>query len=142
VAILTYDPKLVNATLGGIVILGYADGKFIEIERNTDTFELTVGASGETARTQSNNRGAKATFTLLQSSISNDNLSSLAQLDELTAAGVGAFSVGDSGTTYVHAPNAWIKKFPKIERGKELSTVEWVIECDSLDVFAGGLTVL
>jgi hypothetical protein len=43
-----------------------------------------------------------------------------------------------AGTTVVKSMNARIKKFPDSERGKDVSSVEWVVECGKLDIFIGG----
>lgn len=136
----TYDPaKVLPSFLGGI-LTGFADGTFIEAERNEDGFALVVGASGEAARAQSRNRSGRITFTVLSTSPTNDFLSAIAAADELLGTGVGEFQMIElGGSTLLHASNAWIMKQPKIERGKEVSNVEWVIECESLEVFAGGL---
>jgi hypothetical protein len=136
----TYDPALVFPSLAGIVLSGFADGTFIEAERSEDGFTLTVGASGEAARAQARNRSGRVTFTVLATSQVNDALSALAAQDELLSTGVGVFHMTEArGTTVLHAENAWIMKLPKIERNKEVATVEWVIECEDLEVFAGGL---
>ena len=136
----TYDPALVFPSLAGLVLSGFADGTFIEAERNEDGFALTVGASGEAARAQSRNRSGRVTFTVLATSQVNDALSALAAQDELLGTGVGVFHMTEgNGTTVLHAENAWIMKLPKVERNKEIATVGWAIECEDLEVFAGGL---
>ena len=136
----TYDPALVVPSFAGNKLGGFADGTFIEVERNEDGFTLAVGASGETVRAQSRNRSGRITFTVLQSSVTNDILSAMANDDELLGTGVGEFQLVEiNGTTLVHAQNAWVMKAPKIERGKEISNVVWVLEADSIEIYAGGL---
>lgn len=136
----TYDPAAVLPSFLGGVLTGFADGTFISAERNEDGFTLMVGASGEAARAQSRNRSGKVTFTVMSTSQTNDFLSAIAAADELLGTGVGEFQMVElGGTTLLHASNAWISKLPKVERGKEISTVEWVIECEDLQIYAGGL---
>lgn len=136
----TYNPFLVNFSFTGIPITGFAPDTFITVERNEDAFTLVVGAGGEAARSQSRNRSGTVTLTLLATSQSNDVLSAIANADEQTGIGVGtAFVKEINGTTLVSAQSAWIKKMPNVERGAEVSNVEWVLECEALDTFIGGL---
>lgn len=135
----TFDPKGVLASFANIPISGYADGTFIEVERAEDAYMLTIGAWGEGARARNYNRSGTITFTLLQTSPINDLLSAAALKDELTGAGIGALFIKDiGGATLVSADNAWIKKVPTVSVGKEVETREWVIECESMNIFVGG----
>jgi hypothetical protein len=141
-AIATYDPKANVATLGNLILGGYAENKFISAKRKTPTFSSQVGADGKVARSKSNDRRGEVTLTLLAASTTNDALSNLAILDEQTGAGVGPFQLQDlNGTTLIHGANAWITKMPDTELAKELGEVEWMIEVDSMDVFRGGLAL-
>lgn len=139
----TYDPAFVVASFLGIPISGYADGTFIGVERNNESFTLMVGAGGEAARARSRNSSGKFTFTLMSTSPVNDLLSAAWHADELLGTGVGPCIVKDlSGATLCLANNAWIQKAPKVEYGKEISTREWVIECESVYINAAGTTPL
>jgi hypothetical protein len=139
----TYDPSLVVASFLGIPISGYADGTFVSVERNNESYTLMVGAGGEAARARSRNSSGKVTFTLMATSPCNDLLSSAWHADELTGSGVGPVLVKDlSGSTLCIANNAWIQKGPKVEYGKEISTREWVIECESIYINASGTASL
>lgn len=139
----TYDPALVVASFAGIPIAGYADGTFVTVERNNDSYTLMVGAGGEAARARSRNSSGKVTFTLLATSPVNDLLSAVWHADELLGVGVGSVIVKDlQGTTLCVANNAWITKAPKIEFGKEVGTREWVIEAESIYMSAGGVISL
>jgi hypothetical protein len=139
----TYDPALVVASFAGIPISGFADGTFVAVERNNDSYTLMVGAGGEAARSRSRNSSGKVTFTLMATSPVNDLLSAVWHADELLGTGVGAVIVKDmQGTTLCVANNAWIMKPPKVEYGKEISTREWVIECESIYMSPGGVIPL
>ena len=134
-----YDPDKVVVTFGPAVVSGIAAGTFVSVERNEDAFTVTVGADGETARTRNNNRSGTITITLLQTSSSNDMLSSFAQLDEKSATGVLPLVVKDLlGNTLCVAPNAWVKKIANAEFGKEHGDREWVLESDLIEMFVGG----
>src|SRR5579859_3747108 len=135
----TYNPAFFFQSIGGQPITGYADGSFIEIEQNVDDFEVTVGASGETVVTQSNNKSGKITITLLQSALSNDMLNSLRNARIAGGPAVPYFAKELNGNTTISAPNCWIKKVPNVKRGKEISEVEWILETDAIDIQVGSL---
>ncbi len=135
----TYDPGAIIIIFLGIKITGFADGTFVEIERDEDAYKKTVGAGGEVARTRSRNLSGKATFTLMGSSFCNDLLSAAAILDESLGSGVGPILIKDlNGTTLIHGANAWIQKVPKVPFGKELTDREWVIDIDAVEFLVGG----
>jgi hypothetical protein len=138
-AIATYDPGKIVVSFAGRLITGFADGTFVNAERTEDAFALTIGARGEGARTRSRNQSGTVTLTLMQSSLSNDVLSAIASADALAGSGVGEMFIKDlNGTTLIAAGNAWIKKLPSVEMGKDLSNREWVFECEALAINVGG----
>lgn len=139
--IATYDPAKHAVSVAGFLIGGFGPDTFIVAERAEDTFSTQVGASGEVARTRNRNASGTITITLLASSLSNNVLSNLAQADELSGSGVGPFQALDiNGMTVARAPNCWVQKLPNMERAKDLGVVEWVLGCDNLQMFLGGLT--
>lgn len=132
----SYDPKKVIITFKGTPISGFADGTFIQIAFASDTWTKSVGADGEVARGLSNDATAEITLTLMQTSPSNTNLSTIATQDRLFGTGVGEFSMTDLyGNALVFFSQGWIKKNPDVERAKELSNVAWVFETGQVDVF-------
>jgi len=139
VAVRTYDPKAVSISANGIPIGGFADGTFVEIERSEDMFTKVVGADGETSRSKTNDRSGMITITLAQTSLSNDILSGLAYLDEVSNTGVFPVLVKDNeGNAIFFSEQAWIKKVAPASFSKGIENREWVIECADLDPFPGG----
>lgn len=137
--VFTYDPKLFSIICGGKIIQGFGDSTFIKIERNQQAFQLKMGTDGEGTRAKSNDNSAKVTITLMQSSPSNDDLSSFAQLDALANAGIFPLFLRDgSGRTVASAVTAWIQKLPDSEFSNEAQTRDWVIETDTLLYEVGG----
>lgn len=134
-----YDPGTIAVTFKGIPMLGVMDGTFVTVERNEDAFSVAVGAAGDVARVRNRDKTGMVTVTLQQGSPINDLLTAQALLDEVSGLGFGPLMVKDlRGTTLVLAPIAWIKKMPTVEFGDELSGREWVFECASLEIKAGG----
>jgi hypothetical protein len=136
----TYDPKQDKVSFGGVVLGGFADGTFIKVERDEDTFSRKTGAAGEQVWIRNRNRGGKVTLTLMQQSQSNDALSAFMAADELLGTGVQPLFIAEvNGTTLVHAGEARVAKPPVVNRSKDAETVEWVMDCADIDVFVGGL---
>jgi hypothetical protein len=129
----TYDPAQVIVTIDGNDISGFADGTFVGVARNNDIFTLTVGADGEATRTKSNDRSGRFTFTLQQSSISNDVINAIANRDEESNQGAVAVQVKDASGNALHsAERAWVVKKPDSEYAKETSNREWILETNEL----------
>lgn len=137
--VLTYNPGDVTLIVGGVEIVGFADDEFILIERDEDAFIKKVGVAGEVTRLKNQNRAGKITFKLMQSSISNDELSFLAALDESQGFGaVPALARDLSGRSVFATPFAWVKRYPRAEYKKTVGTWTWVLDTASLLVFVGG----
>ena len=135
----TYSPKKVVLSVAGQAISGYADGTFLSVERNTDAFSHTSGADGEIARMASADNSGTITLTLLQTSASNDLLSSLHEADRIS--NNAKFVVGGedkNGTTVFSGLEAWIPKLATVEEGNEISNREWRIVVSNLNIFVGG----
>jgi len=136
----TFDPSKVAVSIGGYPISGFAEGTFIEAERNADMFTMKTGSDGHTSRTKSNNRSGTLTFTLAQTSMSNNVLSTIAVADELTSTGVVPIMINDlSGTTVIFSGTGWVRKMPNLAvGGDDISGVAWQLDCADMDYFIGG----
>ena len=135
----TYSAKKVLVSFAGKILTGMADGSFIAVSRNNDSFMLMVGSDGEAARAANADRSGTVTLTLMQTSPSNDDLSALLNTDELTNTGTGALFIKDaSGRTLVSAVEAWIRKPADAEFARELGGREWTFETGDLSIFNGG----
>lgn len=135
-SVAAYDPAQVGIVVGGSLITGFAPDTFIGIDQNNDSFTLQMGADGDAARSKSNDRSATITLSLLQTSLSNDVLSALHNLDinSPSGDGIGAFQVRDnSGNLLVRAAKCWVRKPPTVEMGREAGVREWTLETDRID---------
>lgn len=134
-----YDPSQVVVTWGVYLLSGFAEGTFIKATRDEDAFFKKVGADGEVGRARNKNKAGSVAFTLLQTSASNDSLSTEAAADEILGTGSHSLMIKDLlGTTLLIAPNAWVKKRADAELAKEISDREWVLDCDQLNGTVGG----
>lgn len=137
----TYDPSQVTIVFAGIPISGFADGTFLSVEQNEDSFTLQIGTDGEGTRSKTNNRSGRVTLTLMQSSMANDLLASMHSVDLLSPSGdgIGPLLIKDiSGRSMFAAEKAWIVRAPTGEFGREATSRDWVIETDHLIQSHGG----
>lgn len=141
-AVKDYDPKKVSINLGGHIAQGFADGTFVSVSRNNQSFTLVSGASGETARSKSNDKSGTIELTLMMTSATNDYLSGKLLADEGPLnAGKFAFGIIDAnGSTIVGATEAWVQQPPTVEYGKELGERVWTLEAGDLFITAGGIS--
>jgi hypothetical protein len=136
----SYDPKNVSMIIGSHIVTEFEDGTFINVERNNDTWAIKKGASGETARAKSNDRSGIFTFTLMQTSPSNDFLSALAITDEASNSGVVPVLIKENGgTTACQATEAWIRRPSAVEYSKTVGARSWILETGDLVMNVGGL---
>jgi hypothetical protein len=64
----TYDPKKVTVIADGKFVTGFAEGSFIECEKDEDIFSAKVSAQGDVAVAISNNPLGTISITLSQTS--------------------------------------------------------------------------
>lgn len=130
-----FDASEVVMTVGEIAITGLADGTFVEITQENNSFESVSGADGEVVRTKSNDRRHTITFTLLQSSQANALLGAQHNLDINSPNGdaILPMRVFDkaSGTTAI-AAKCWIEKPADVTYGKEQSDRVWVLKSNNV----------
>jgi hypothetical protein len=137
----TYDPQQVSLSIGGQIASGFADGTFISVEPDEDTFTKVTGADGDVSRSKTANESATLTLTLAQTSPFNDILSALAAADKVSSTGVFPVIIKDnSGTTVVSSGAGWIRRLPTSGFGKEIENREWIIDMGKTIFFVGGNT--
>lgn len=136
----TYDPKRINIVIGSHIVSGYGEDTFVSIEPTGDGTQATAGADGEVARSLSHNPLHRLTLTLQQTSLSNNALSDLLNLDRASGGGgIVPLQVRDlRGTTIFAASQAWVVQLPTVEFGAEVSEREWEIDCVATDAYVGG----
>lgn len=135
----TYAADQVQVIMGTRRLKGLAEGTFVEIVRDEDTFTKQVGADGEVSRSKTANKSATATITLLQTSEDNAYLQGLHNTDENSGAGIVPFKVIDkSGTTVAIATESWVQKPADISLGRDSGERAWTIALAKVDFSGGG----
>ncbi len=140
-AVYTYDSDQIAILFGAIKVeSGFADGSFCKISHDEKRFTYVVGTDGSVTRSKTQNRVAKVSLFLMQSSPLNDQLSAMVILDELApnGAGIAPFGLKDvNGTTLVGCLHAWIEGFPEMEYDRSAKQREWTIILADPKIFVG-----
>jgi len=138
-----YNADEVTIVIGPVLVQsGLADGEFLRIEQETDDTEDVAGTDGEVAVSRTNDRRATATVLLMQTSDSNDGLSTLSALAKEAAGmagGIVPFLVKDkNGRTLHTAANCWVRRAPDRSFDRTAGTNEWQVRLSHLARFDGG----
>ena len=129
-----YDPMKVSVLINYVPVTGFADGTFVSITRNNQTWTTVSGASGEVVRSKTNDKTGIIEITLMQSSAFNATLKGYMLADEATNAGKFTIQIIDNNTgkEIIGATEGWCQQPPQIEYGKEQSERQWTIEVGKL----------
>ena len=133
----TYSFANANAIFGTIEFEEFAEGDDVmSIEFAENQFNKTVGAKGDVIRTQTNDNSCTVTVKLMQTSNTNKLLTAIYNGDVESGSGILPFIFNDkeTGETFV-VTNAWISKYPIVNRGQAAGTMEWNFEGDKLVPF-------
>jgi len=135
----TYDASQVVIVVNGNAIGGYADGTFIEVERELESYTKVVGADGTTSRAKTNNLSGSITLTLAQTSPSNDILSALHDLDQADNTAIFPVIVKDmTGQSQMFSGTGWVEGLPKTDYGKDIANRQWVIHVSHMQYAVTG----
>jgi len=135
----TYNPAQVIVTFGGVPILGYADGTFVQIDPNSDKFTKVVGADGDVGFAMSADNTHTVVITLIQTSLSNGYLSACFNVDKATGLGMLPLLITDLNGATLHSwPQARIVSDPSWGDAKELTDRAWTFSTGQIQVESHG----
>lgn len=126
----TYDTEDVNVIVNGTILTGFADGTFVNVERDEESFTPYIGAKGEVSRAKNANKMGKITITLAQDSPSNSYLNRLANSSNTFPTSVVDQNFGSTSG----GNDCWIEKPTGTEYGKEISSREWIVVVPFLEI--------
>jgi|GEM_PF-404983 len=120
-----YDPRDVAVVVDGHTVVGFADGTFVEAEKNEDEVTMDVGAQGDVTFVDAADNTGTITLTLKH------NSPSIAKFMELRKS-KEPFSIritdrNFQGDVSVGGSQARIQKAPAFSRGDNVEDVEIVI---------------
>lgn len=139
-----YSAAQVTISFADVLIdSGFADGEFLKIEEESDTYVDVAGADGEVAVSPTNDRRATMTLMLLQTSAGNELLSAAWNLG--VANGVvaaGDFLARDRNGSTVFRALAWILKPPDVSFDRSVTSREWTFRTGQLERVDGTNNVI
>lgn len=135
----TYRPEDVLVIIAGFQMTGFVSGTFLSISKPNSTFSSRESADGVVARTQSNSKLYTVTLTLANTSDSNQLLSYMSRLDELTKIAKFPIAIKDmSGQSVLFSPEAWVDNTPDSNFSDSIEDRSWSITCANCVYNAGG----
>ena len=135
----TYIPEACTFLAFGIPIEGFVDGTFISITKDTLPFTTVKSADGTVARLYNSDQTYTITLTLYSGSDSNDVLTKLWQLDEITQRGKFPLFIKDSsGSDLFFSATTWIESPASIAKSNSFEPRTWVFRSSSAVINIGG----
>lgn len=124
-----YSPESVNCLAFGIPLNGFADGTFINISKDKVAYGSTETTDGQVARIYTNSQTYTISLTFHRGSTSNDILTKLWQLDELSQVGKFPLFIKDlSGTDLFFSTSTWIEGVPNMVQSTNFDTRTWILK--------------
>lgn len=135
-----YSPKDVIVLLGGFYpVDGYSSDSFIRIRKDVKPFDSVRAMDGEQGRVYRKDEGYTVELTLAQSSVANDILSALYNIDTYTQLGKFPLLIKDTkGTTTFFAGTAWVENIPTVDFSGQLTERTWVLGTSEAGLVVGG----
>ena len=139
-----FAPDMVECSLAGVMIDGWADGEFISVTFDSNDYEDVVGTGGDVGVAKVIDNRVTVTLKLLQTSAANDRLSAMRQAGRESSNGdfAGAFSMRDSSGTSILQGVGWIQKMPDQSFDRTITSREWTLRVIASDVTIGGGAVV
>lgn len=137
-SIANYSPDDVNCLAFGIPLSGFSDGTFITISKDKVPFSTTETADGISARLYTNSQTYTISLTFHRGSTSNDVMTKLWQLDEISRAGKFPLLIKDlSGTDLFFSTNTWIEGIPNMVQSTNFDTRTWILRSSQAVINVG-----
>ena len=127
--IFNYCPESVIILVAGFIpIEGYVDGTFVEVSKDILPFSSRRTADGTVSRLYNNDQTYTITLTLHNGSKSNDVLTKLWQLDEITQRGKFPLLIKDnSGSDLFFSTTSWIESTPTMTKSNSVDSRVWTL---------------
>jgi hypothetical protein len=124
-----YCPEEVNILLAGILpVEGFVDGTFITIDKDVMPFKSVRTPDGTVARLYDNDQTYTIRITVHNGTVTNDFLTKLWQLDEITQRGKFPLLVKDSsGSDLFFSTTTWIEELPQLAKSNSVDQRTWVL---------------
>ena len=136
----SYIPESVNCLIGGIIpIEGFVDGTFISVDKDEMPYSSIRMPDGTVARKKNTSQTYTITITLHNGAETNNLLTKMWQIDELTDRGKFPLLIKDqSGSDLLFSTESWIEGIPSMTKSNAIESRVWVIESAYAVINIGG----
>jgi hypothetical protein len=135
-----YVPESVNCLIANIIpIEGFVDGTFITVDKDEMPYSSVRMPDGTVARKYNNSQTYTITITLHNGAETNNLLTKLWQVDELTQRGKFPLLIKDqSGSDLLFSTESWIEGIPSLTKSNTIDSRVWVIKSAFATINVGG----
>lgn len=134
--VFTYIPKEVLIDIGGYTITGWDN---ISVERNAESFIPIRGIRGKHTRVKNPDTSYTITIPLIQTSMSNDVLSQILELDQsYGTARINITLKDSSGSSAFSSNEAYIMGYPSVTYTGDFTYHTWKIFCQTSTTYNVG----
>lgn len=136
----SYIPESVNCLIAGFIpIEGFVDGTFISIDKDEMPYSSVRMPDGTIARKYNNSQTYTITITLHNGAETNNLLTKLWQVDEITQRGKFPLLIKDqSGSDLLFSTESWIEGIPSLTKSNSIDSRVWVIKSAYAVINIGG----
>lgn len=140
-SIFNYNPDKVDVLVAGFIPLdGFVDGTFISIDKDVQPSSAARTPDGTVARIKNTDNTYTINITLHNGSESNELLTKLWQLDEITG-GKGKFPLlvkDHSGSDLFFSTTTWIESVPTLSKSAGVDQRTWTFRSAFAVINIGG----
>lgn len=138
--IFNYCPESVNCLIAGFIpVTGFVDGTFISVDKDEMPYSSIRMPDGTVARKYNNSQTYTITLTLHNGAETNNLLTKMWQLDELTQRGKFPLLIKDqSGSDLLFSTESWIEGIPSLTKSNAIDSRVWVIKSAYAVINIGG----
>lgn len=123
-----YLPDEVYCLAFGIPLSGFSNNTFISVNKDRVPYNTIETSDGVVSRLYTNSQTYTISLTLHRGSTSNDVLTKLWQLDEITQRGKFPLLIKDlSGTDLFFSSNTWIEGLPPMAESADFDSRTWLL---------------
>jgi len=135
-----YVPESVNCLIAGFIpIEGFVDGTFISVDKDEMPYSSVRMPDGTIARKYNNSQTYTITITLHNGAETNNLLTKMWQVDEITQRGKFPLLIKDqSGSDLLFSTESWIEGIPSLTKSNAIDSRVWVIKSAYAVINIGG----
>ena len=135
-----YCPESVQCLIAGFIpITGFVDGTFISVDKDEMPYSSVRMPDGTIARKYNNSQTYTITITLHNGAETNNLLTKMWQVDELTQIGKFSLLIKDqSGSDLLFSTESWIEGIPSLTKSNAIDSRVWVIKSAFATINVGG----